>query len=171
MSKTGRNVALALVGTVVLVGLVLFVLKWVRADDDRPPIIVRGGSVVFELQLIPGETASRDWVPDGGDWTPDQPNGHVTTTLTVTIDSQDPTCQSLEGPTVHVLRTPNNTPPLHVAAAGGKPKVGPMNQLNPDNSGQLKTLSYTAGSLVGIRVGSKDCPVTNSNEITIQPTR
>ena len=30
-------------------------------SEDRPPIIVKGGSIILEMQPLPGESASRDW--------------------------------------------------------------------------------------------------------------
>jgi hypothetical protein len=69
-------------GGLLLGGLILYGILGLfsRAEDeDRPPIIVRGGSIIFQSG-DPGsddtdERDGRPWAKYGGDWQPDHPRG------------------------------------------------------------------------------------------------
>jgi hypothetical protein len=164
-----------LVGGLLLGGLGALLLyklfRWRRFDDERPPIRVRGGSVVFENQLVVGESESRDWISSGDrrDWKPEHPEGKRVTEFVVSVVRPSGRCVPMRGHVVMIRRTPANTPPLHVNIVDGEPVVGPKNQLDVNNGLTLKTISYDAGDLVSVAVGSDECNLTRDSEVWIWP--
>lgn len=89
---TGTKVAYFTAGAVIAGVTVAGVFSAIGSGDteERPPIIVRGGSIVFESgdknSSKPTEKKGKKWMQAGGDdWQPDQPQGIPVADLTVAI--------------------------------------------------------------------------------------
>ena len=70
-------------------------------DEERPPIIVRGGSIVFQSGDPNGsadEKQGRRWMPVGDDWQPDHLKGVPVNLFTIAIrgGESSTTCPSME---------------------------------------------------------------------------
>jgi len=65
-------------------------------DEERPPIIVRGGSLIF--QSGDAGTLGKSWMPVGSDWQPDHLKGVPVSMFTVKIQGGGgiATCPSME---------------------------------------------------------------------------
>ena len=97
----------ALIGGL-LVGGVLSTIGSGGDDEERPPIIVRGGSIVFESgdknTTKPKEKKGKKWTPAGNDWQPDQAHGIPVSDLTIAIrGGNQGSCPALD-------RVPGNPP-------------------------------------------------------------
>jgi hypothetical protein len=128
-------------------------------DEDRPPIIVRGGSIIFQSgdpeSSDSDERPGKPWLQDGaGDWQPDQPSGKkskwfsiairgavqcpalsMTKEVTVTYTAADNT-ESRFTFTFKERPTSTRSPAPAIRGTG----------LTVDNSGANQTLTYgTAG--------------------------
>ena len=67
-------------------------------DEDRPPIIVKGGSLIFQSGDPDGasdEKAGKSWKQVGGDWQPDHDNGKKTNWFSVAIRGGSGSCPAL----------------------------------------------------------------------------
>ena len=89
------NVAYAAAGLIVGGLLVYGALSSTRADDEeRPPIIVRGGSLIFEsgdaTSTDPAEKTGKPWTQVGSDWQPDHGNGNKTKWFSVELRGGNP---------------------------------------------------------------------------------
>src|SRR5687768_12122536 len=64
---------------------------------DRPPIIVKGGSVLIENQPYKGKATGPGWADDGSDWKSDQQNAiDVSKYLVGVVGGVSGTCEDLE---------------------------------------------------------------------------
>lgn len=87
---TGTKVTYFVAGAVIagiLVGAFSAVISS-GDDEERPPIIVRGGSIIFESgdkNGKPKEKKGKKWTPSGSDWQPDQGEGIPVADLTIAI--------------------------------------------------------------------------------------
>ena len=108
---TGTKIAYLTAGAViggVLVGGALSTLGTSADDEERPPIIVKGGSIIFESgdrnSNKPKEKKGKKWAPTGSDWQPDQTHGIPVSDLTIAIRGGNPgSCPVLD-------RVPGNPP-------------------------------------------------------------
>jgi hypothetical protein len=88
---TGTKVAYFTAGALVagvIVGTLSGLLISSGDDEERPPIIVRGGSIVFESgdkNGKPKEKKGKKWIPAGNDWQPDQGEGIPVADLSIAI--------------------------------------------------------------------------------------
>lgn len=102
MSDGSNRIAYA-VGGIVLGGLLVYgALRAGRGDEDedRPPIIVKGGSLIFESgdadSSDPGEKTGKAWVQHNNDWQPNQKKGKKVKWLVVGLPTGDQaTCPAL----------------------------------------------------------------------------
>ena len=151
-----------------------------NGDEERPPIIVKNGSIIFENQLAtsgPGSGRSFDWVPSGnGRWKPDHENGKRIDEFYVTF--KEINCESMTGNPVHITRqtAKSETEVYQVIRQGFfrvDPKVVAPHEMKIDNSLLLKTLSSLddGGSITQVRIGDSKCdiPADKTPEVTIQP--
>ena len=154
----------ALVGAL-LVGLVL----WEGSDDeDRPPIIVRGGSLIFESgdATKPGKSWKEKVA--GKDWIADQAKGHHVSTFVVTFDGGSGACGSVYAPELTVYYKPSsgspNTSTFTVARQpDGKKKYETVisgGGLAADNTATYPTLTAAGESKDIVRVDYKTGPST-----------
>ena len=69
------------------------------ADDDRPPIIVKGGSLIFQSgdpnSSEQEEKQGKPWKQVGNDWQPDHDDGKKTTWFSVAISGGSGSCPTL----------------------------------------------------------------------------
>jgi hypothetical protein len=88
-------------------------------DEERPPIIVKNGSIQFDTEV--------GWAPDGGNWKPDQPYGRHVKELIATISGADGSCPELRG--VHLIVTyalsDISSRDFHIVLGGDEPMVQP----------------------------------------------
>ena len=110
--------------------------------DDRPPIIVKNGSVVIENQPFKGKSTGPGWTDDGQDWNSDQQNANDVDKYVVgVVGGVSGTCEDLEGKNI-VIDHSGSGAPLTFKVAGKQPKIGPRGQLMPDTSYGLKRLKF-----------------------------
>jgi hypothetical protein len=98
--STGTKLLYALGGTAVgALGAYLLLHKGDEDQEDRPPILVRDGSLVFESgdpqSHDPTEKTGKAWIDDGEDWQPEHPEGKGTKWFVVEITSTDSSRPSL----------------------------------------------------------------------------
>ena len=79
-------------------------------DEERPPIIVRGGSIIFESgdkNGKPKEKKGKKWIAAGSDWQPDQNDGIPVADLSIAIrGGNQGSCPTLD----RVVGDPKATP-------------------------------------------------------------
>jgi hypothetical protein len=72
-----------------LIAGALWTLTTEADDEERPPIIVRGGSLIFEggdaNSSDPAEQKGKPWTQVGSDWQPDHPHGIPVTKFTLAL--------------------------------------------------------------------------------------
>jgi hypothetical protein len=174
---------LALVGgAVVLFALLAFGLGIFggNGDEERPPIIVKNGSIIFENQLATSGTGSGrsfDWTPSGNRrWKPDHENGKRIAEFYVTFRGVD--CAPMTGNPVHITRqTAQSVTEVYQVIRQGffrvDPKVVTPDDMKIDNSLPLKTLTSLddGGSITEVAIGTSKCPIPADKkpEITIEP--
>ena len=135
-------------------------------DEDRPPIIVKNGSIQFET--------SRGWADDGGAWKPDHNEGkpvrEFVAAISNAIDSSGNPCPRLSGVQfiiTYALSEASSTD-FHVILAGREPKI-PKGLLN--HSGNSLTYGTAgAGRIGAIRALPTQATCTfasNNGEISI----
>lgn len=161
-----------LLGGAAAVGVMYFLMDS-RTDDDRPPIIVRNGSVILEQTPVRGRAMYPTWVVDGSEYRPDHANGaSVSGFLVAVVNPASGTCEGWTGNVVQVSR--KTGPPLMFVIAGGHPKVGPAGQLQPDSANARKLSSESAMDQVRVvdsSGGAQTCPLGGSSEVWIWPQR
>jgi hypothetical protein len=110
-------------GAFVVGGVAGWVIYWLLrkriGDEERPPIIVKGGSIIFEHEKGWAEAA-------GDDWKPDHPEGKPIDGFIVQIKRGGQVTQEFRGALLHFLH-------LHrfiVGIAHDEPKVNPRRFLS-----------------------------------------
>lgn len=142
----------------------------VYSDEDRPPIVVKNGSIIFEND--------RDWVPGATRaWTLDQPKGKAVTTFDVSFKSVS--CASTSGTVVTIIRTSagGQTQTYKVIRTGGsrpEPLINAPVDMDVDNVPARKTLTSrdSGGAITEVKVaGGTTCTVPPGGmpEIEIKP--
>lgn len=161
-----------LLGGAAVVGAVYFLMDF-RADDDRPPIIVRNGSVILEQTPLPGQAMYPTWMQDGNEYRPNQANGEsVSGFLVAVVNPASGTCEGWTGNVVQVSR--KTGPPLMFVIAGGQPRVGPAGQLRPDSTNARKLSSDSAMDQVKVVSqggGEQSCPLGATSEVWLWPVQ
>ena len=140
-------------------------------NEDRPPIIVMGGSIIMEMHPLPGESASRDWVDNGNgqNWKPNHQQGKASNKFIVSVlHPAGGECTGLQGTAVQLFHDGQGGP-LHVINASQEPNIGPKGRLKENNSLALKTLTFTEGTFTHIRVAEKECQVNANSQVWIWP--
>jgi hypothetical protein len=150
-----------------------------NGNEERPPIIVRGGSIVFENQLVSGTGQSKRWVPSGTKkWKPDHQEGKRINDFEVTFTGVQ--CATLTGHPVRITRTNGSgaTETYDIKREGWlrvDPKVvAPQTvDLVVNNAIPKATLTSpdTGGAITEVRIGGSSCalPAENNAEIIVQP--
>jgi hypothetical protein len=104
-------------------------------DDDRPPIIVRGGSITFEHD--------RGWAEHGGNWRPDHDTGKPVKELVAYIrpygTKEECTGRELRGTRLDFEYAST----FRILIAGREPMVAPRGLLTRDSS--YKRVGYAKG--------------------------
>ena len=118
-------------------------------DEERPPIIVRGGSVIFESGE--GAKKGKKWKKVNDDWQPDHGNGIPVNKFTVAIQGSDTECPPLQ--VTHDLSITytdeqgvSSTFFITTKARNGNGSPAPAivtdQELTLDNSGDYPKLTY-----------------------------
>ena len=137
-----------------------------KSDDDRPPILVRDGSVHIEQTPAKGEADVPEWRDDGDRWRSYHPSGQEITGFLVSVtDPASGNCEKLTGNTVRIFR--DSSPPIHFVAANGEPKVGPKGILAKDPS--IGRLLKASGRATQVQVGGKTCMLSDGAVVWIWP--
>jgi hypothetical protein len=135
-----------------------------RITTERPAIIVRGGSVIFQL-------TDKHWKRSGRDWKPDHPDAPAVNVYVVTLedDTGRPLCGPYAGDTVKLL-TSGGALAFALDRDGGflglgkkEPRLKPSSTLTPDTAMPEK-LTATDQTFLGMRVvlSSGTCEVSGS---------
>ena len=136
-----------------------FKTRKARGRQDRPPMIVKGGSLIFQSGDDRTSEEGVKWREiANGRWTPDQPGGRTANRMHLTADPKDGECDisGLEVTNVRIsYATPREFEFFQVVPAGGIPLViatGPGRftvgsepdypTLSRPGSGSLFTVSY-----------------------------
>jgi hypothetical protein len=142
-----------------------------RGNEDRPPIIVREGSIVFEHKVINGKQL--DWDDSQSDWTPKQPNGKRIDFIRATIvkGGSSGCPKTIESRAIEItFSTGSKSETFTVFEAGKKPKIRPKGLLTRDSSRKKLTHGPTGGgSITRIRArqGGLECELSGAVEIEI----
>lgn len=168
MPEDTRTRIVYAVGGLILGGLLAFgAMRYFASaeDEERPPIIVKGGSLIFQSE--------RAWQQVGGDWQPDQKNGRRTNGFSVSIQGPDTTCPLLSTTKELTLtfRDANGTErefrisrkPRPGSGTDAPAVTGP--DLIVDNSASSPTLTYGThdqGAIIRVRfqaqgIGNVEC--------------
>ena len=97
MGENAKRAGIAAIGLAVGVGVGLLVSPGAE-DEDRPPIIVKGGSLIFQSGDPDGdaeEQAGKRWKQVGSDWQPDHDDGKKTSWFSVAIRGGSGSCPTL----------------------------------------------------------------------------
>lgn len=166
----GAAIAAAILSTVAF-------LIWAPLSGDRPPIIVKGGSVLIENQPFKGKSTGPGWADDGSDWKSDQQNAvDVSKYLVGVVGGISGSCEDLEGQTVEIEHDGSGST-LKFRVTGNQPKVGPKGQLTPETSGGLKRLRFGDANVHPTRVLVYDqnpqqaatCQLGSNSQVWIWP--
>ncbi|HXG72341.1 MAG TPA: hypothetical protein VNJ04_17185 [Gemmatimonadaceae bacterium] len=105
-SNLVRGLAIGAVVGVLLGAVVMYSLQEPSADDeDRPPIIVRGGSLIFESG--DAKTSGKNWKQKSGtEWKQDHDKGHWVGYFAVSFDAPS-TCAPVYTPELTVYFKPD----------------------------------------------------------------
>jgi hypothetical protein len=154
----------------VAAGILTFAAYKLMSDEDRPPIVVKGGSIIFEMHPLPGQPTSPNWVDDGNgqNWKPDHPAGTKVAKFIVSVINPDGQCSRLEGNAVQLSHSAGNDK-LHVNVGGQEPNVGPKAKLTADNGAALRTLRFADGDLTAVRVQNTECKLKSDSQVWIWP--
>ena len=149
-----------------LVGLCFRFLSHKRDDDDRPPILVRDGSVHIEQTPAPGEADVPEWVEDGERWRSHHQAGQRVRRFVVSVTNDESgNCEKMTGNTVKIFR--DSAPPIHFVAANGDPKVGPRGLLTKDPS--TGRVLKASGKPKEVQVGGESCMLSDGAQVWIWP--
>jgi hypothetical protein len=147
-------------GGVVIGGLLVLAYEALKPqdDDERPPIIVRNGSLKFLTDV--------GWKPDGGNWEPDQPRAKRVKEMIATIKNSDGSCGPLRGVQFTVTFEGEE---FRIILGHGAPLVSPRSLLTRD--GQFLTHGRDgSGSISKIKAvpSMQECTFsTRTDEISI----
>lgn len=138
-------------------------------DEDRPPIVVKNGSIIFEND--------RDWVGATRTWRLNQPRGKQVTTYDVSFKYV--TCASTSGNVVTITRTTagGQTQTYQLIRTGGsrpEPLLNAPVDMDANNVPIRKTLTSrdSGGAITEVKVaGGATCTVPPGSmpEIEIKP--
>jgi hypothetical protein len=159
--------------TVGLVTGALIMTAVVREEEDRPPMVVRGGSLIFQ-NGIPNSVPSKKCKKNGNDWEMDHPNGKPTNYFIVAVVGSG-TCG------LAVV----NSIALEYRLNGGGTKVYSIELKGPGNKipmivgenlapvqGDETTLNVTdAGTLIRVTAGSISCQPMSNQPIYVLPLK
>ncbi len=153
-------------------------------DEDRPPIIVKGGSLIFESgdasSSDPDESTGKPWVAMGSDWQPDHPRGKKTKWFSVNLVAADqqqcpalsmtkeitityqPTSGSASTFRITIKGRPGNSAPAPaVEGSGLTPGGSPDNpQLIFAGAGTISNVQFQAQG-----AGNVNCPTPTSIKV------
>lgn len=152
-------------------------------NDERPPIIVRGGSLVIQS----GDTKSKDpnhnkgkrWRKDGKHWKQEHDNGKDVKTYSVSFQGGGGTCGPTLSPEVRVTYQLTSGEKVVILIGRGD-KLGPEREKEPlivssrdlviDNSTDQPTLTLQLeGEIVAISAGGNVC--SNPVSAKLQPVK
>ena len=157
----GGFVAGAIVGAVVAYFLIR---KAPRAD--RPPIIVKGGSLIIENDPTNGHVG---WREEGSDWVPDQEDGNDVHYLRVELLAGSSKCdfpidraEKLE----ITYRRDGREKKFKIKAHDKKPKVGKESGLEPRGH-QLIYDESKGGEIVHLKADGEACPLSGGARLRI----
>lgn len=170
-------------GGLAFLGFVAYVLRMFQeppnGDEDRPPIVVKNGSIVFENQLVAQKAAShsKDWISDGGSarkWKPDHTAGRWTKGFDVSFSSEV-ACAAMQGNPVTIRRrtAAGVVQQFEIKASGGfrsDPKIKAPVDMDADNTVPRKTLKTrdAGGAITEVEVGGTTCTIPAGSEATLE---
>ena len=135
-------------------------------QEERPAMIVKGGSIHLELLPVKGKSQSPAWVDEGTQgWKPDHANGvGVTMFLVAVTNPQSGICQNMSGPQVQLTHSAINRP-IIIMEVNGEPSVRPKDLFTPNNAPPLKQIyNVDPGKITEIQVSGDKC-VLNADSV------
>jgi hypothetical protein len=166
-ASTGVKIA----GAIGLLAAAGYVVYRFLAEEDRPAMIVKNGSIVFENKLRDGETEPLDWEDDGGMWQPKQPKGKKVKHFIADVKgADDKTCTRLESAELVISYSYGSTKEdFRVMISGKKPKVTPKGLLAlADKKLSFGVTNQGRISSIGMPQGGMTCTFAGRTaEITI----
>ena len=152
-------------------------------NEDRPPIIVRGGSLVIQSgdpkSSNPNHKKGKPWLKDGAHWKQEHDNGKDVKTYSVSFQGGGGSCSPAFATEVRVTYQPKSGDKV-VILIGRADKSGPEKEKEPrivsakelvvDNSTDQPTLTLQLeGEIVSISAGGNVC--TNPVGAKLQPVK
>ena len=152
-------------------------------NEERPPIIVRGGSLVIqsgdERSTKPAHKKGKPWREPGSDrkrWKQKHDNGKHVTTYAVSFQGGGGTCSPVHATDVRVIYQLTGGDRVDVVIGRDKtddsddlePLITSSRELTPNNEREQPTLTLPLdGSIVSISAGGNTC--TNPVGAKLQP--
>jgi hypothetical protein len=153
---------------IALLARAVFKLFGGRLNEDRPPIIIRNGSVIIEQAPRRGKAKHPDWGADGNEWKPDHPEGADVTTFRVSVtDPEKGDCEDLVGDVVKIFHSGSSVPITFRITGNKQPRVGPKGQL-AKIANKRRTLAAN-GTAKEVNVNGKSCLLSSEAVVWIWP--
>ncbi|MDQ3488619.1 MAG: hypothetical protein M3468_12950 [Acidobacteriota bacterium] len=140
-------------------------------SEDRPAMIVKGGSIHLELQPVKGKSQSPEWVDEAGaGWKPAQANTKgVTMFLVAVTNPKSGDCENMTGPQVQLTHSAIKRP-IIIMEVNGEPSVRPKDLFTANNTPPLKQIyNMDAGTIIDIQVGGNKCELNPDSVVWIWP--
>ena len=116
-------------GLLIGAGLYILIKKLFFSFGERPPIIVRGGSIVFETE--------DGWVDDGDHWRPRRPNAPPPGRMVGTLEDAGE-CLTIRGRRFDITYVEGTLPKrFTVKLAGVDPRITPKHDLRRNGQREL----------------------------------
>lgn len=160
--------------TALVVSMIAGGLGWVFAqgttEEDRPAMIVRNGSIIFENGTVNGRPVH--WLyADALSFKTDQQNGKRVISADATVTGGSGQCNLTGGRRFRItFQEQNDSEDIHLIAAGQEPKIFPNDVLTRSSS-RLQLTRGTAGAgqiFVRMDNGKVPCVIAKTGQITFK---
>jgi hypothetical protein len=148
-------------------------INWVFAqgprEEDRPAMIVRNGSIIFEIQNNDGSASTLKWdFADGIAFKTSQQNGKRVISADATVTNGSGQCDLKGGKRFTLTyKEGNDSEDIHLIAAGQEPKIFPNDVLTRSTSGMQLTRGADGSGVISVRMDNQkgQCTLGKTGQI------